>query len=203
MKPKQTFNQSEIQDGDIICFQRPAHEPEYVTLFEVWTLTLCWNTDNGSLPSTVIYTDARQYYDYLLNRITIKFAPLKTDTDAQPFNLVLSRKMSYEQFSTKVGEDLKVDPTHLRFAPVVMNSGQPKSFIKRTVTHTLQQILTSQYSGYGYSVHRPDALYYEILDTSLSEYETKKIIKVNWLPEGITKEVCLEIPSAVCLAVPC
>lgn len=28
MKPKQTFQQSEIQDGDIICFQRPVDESE-------------------------------------------------------------------------------------------------------------------------------------------------------------------------------
>lgn len=97
--------------------------------------------------------------------------------------------MTYEQWTTKVGEHLNVDPTHIRFAPVLQNSGKPKPFIKRNATQNLQQILTSQYSPYGYSAHRPDALYYEVLETSLSEYETKKIIKVTWLPEGISKEV--------------
>lgn len=28
MKPKQTFSQAEIQDGDIICFQRQLSEKE-------------------------------------------------------------------------------------------------------------------------------------------------------------------------------
>lgn len=28
MKPKQTFNQAEIQDGDIICFQRAYTDKE-------------------------------------------------------------------------------------------------------------------------------------------------------------------------------
>lgn len=142
------------------------------------------------LPPTVLYTDARQYYDYLLNRISVKFAPLKPD-DSETFDLTLSRKMTYEQWTTKVGEHLNVDPTHIRFAPVLQNSGKPKPFIKRNATQNLQQILTSQYSAYGYAAHRPDALYYEILETSLSEYETKKIIKVTWLPDGISKEVRL------------
>ena len=29
MKPKSTFQQSEIQDGDIICYQRTLSEKEY------------------------------------------------------------------------------------------------------------------------------------------------------------------------------
>lgn len=32
MKPKQTFQQAEIQDGDIICFQKVYNEKEYVKL---------------------------------------------------------------------------------------------------------------------------------------------------------------------------
>ncbi|KAK2794704.1 hypothetical protein FQN52_007474 [Onygenales sp. PD_12] len=172
MKPKQTFQQSEIQDGDIICFQRqlPASE----------------------IPPTILYPDARQYYDYLLNRITIKFAPIHPG-DSEPFELDLNRKMSYDLWTSKVGQHLNVDPTHMRFAPVVLNTGKPKPFIKRTTTHNLQQILTSQYSSYGYSVHRTDALYYEILDTSLMEYETKRMIKVNWLAEGTVKEQTFDV----------
>ncbi|KLJ12169.1 ubiquitin thiolesterase [Blastomyces silverae] len=167
MKSKQTFHQSEIQDGDIICFQRQVSDSE--------------------LPPTVLYTDARQYYDYLLNRISVKFAPLKPE-DSVTFDLTLSRKMTYEQWTTKVGEHLNVDPTHIRFAPVLQNSGKPKPFIKRNAPQNLQQILTGQYSTYGYAPHRPDALYYEVLETSLSEYETKKIMKVTWLPDGVAKE---------------
>ena len=41
--------------------------------------------------------------------------------------------------------------------------------------------------------HRSDALYYEVLETSLADYETKKLMKVMWLPEGINKEEQLEI----------
>lgn len=35
MKPKLTFTQSEIQDGDIICFQVDISEKELVFIFKV------------------------------------------------------------------------------------------------------------------------------------------------------------------------
>ncbi|PGH27122.1 hypothetical protein AJ80_01078 [Polytolypa hystricis UAMH7299] len=173
MKAKQTFQQSEIQDGDIICVQRTVNESD--------------------LPSTAIYTDARQYYNYLLNRMPVAFAPLTAESGEETFKLTLSRTMSYQQWSTKVGEHLKIDPTHLRFAPVAANTGKPRPFIKRTVNLNLLQILCNQYSAYGYNAHRTDALYYEILDASLSEYETKKLVKVNWLSDGIVKEEMYEV----------
>lgn len=41
------------------------------------------------------------------------------------------------------------------------------------------------------STHRNDAFYFEVLEMSLAELDTKKNIKVTWLSEGITKEVCI------------
>lgn len=182
MKPKQTFQQSEIQDGDIITFQRQVMESE--------------------LPDTVIYADARQFYDHLLNRMDVLFGPIKTLDGAETpeFTLTLSRKMTYDQFSKKVGEHLRVDPTHLRFSPVMASNGKPKAPLKRSTTSTLAQILNGQYGAYGYTMHRPDALYYEILDMSLSDYESKKCIKVALLTEGITKEVNRDFSGLFCSA---
>ncbi|KAJ5381415.1 Ubiquitin carboxyl-terminal hydrolase 21 [Penicillium cataractarum] len=173
MKPKQTFQQSEIQDGDIITFQRTVKDSE--------------------LPSTALYTDARQYYDYLLNRIVVEFRPLKGD-DRDGFTLGLSRKTTYDQWTKKVAEHLNVEPTHIRFAPVMVTGGGAKAFLKRTTTATLAQTLNGQYGAYGgYTAHRSDALFYEVLDMSLSDYESKKTFKVTLLPEGITKEELVEV----------
>ncbi|RAL09179.1 ubiquitin-specific protease UBP15 [Aspergillus homomorphus CBS 101889] len=175
MKPKQTFQQSEIQDGDILTFQKQIKESE--------------------LPPTALYTDAKQFYDYLLNKITVTFAPLKSE-EGDEFTLTLSRKMTYDQFSKKVGEHLNVEPTHIRYAPVLASTGKPKQFIKRNPNQnnqTLYHILSGQMSTYGYSMHRQDALYYEVLETSLSDYESKICLKVTWLPEGITKEQVVEV----------
>lgn len=168
MKPKQTFQQSEIQNGDIICFQQNL-------------------TDLDS--TQVTYSDARQYYDYLLNKIPVNFYP-RPGAEGEAFQLSLSKKMTYEQFSAKVGEHLKVESTHIRFATVNVTTNKPKAWVKRGLNHNLQQILQSQYSSYGgLATHRNDALYYEVLETSLADYETKKIMKVIWLSEGIGKEV--------------
>jgi ubiquitin carboxyl-terminal hydrolase 7 len=172
MKPKQTFLQSEIQDGDIITFQRSLKESE--------------------IPATALYTDARQFYDHLLNRMDVQFAPIGSGEGGE-FKLTLNRKMNYDQVSKKVGEYLRVEPTHLRFAPVMTSSGKPKAFLKRSNASTLNQILSGQYGAYGYSMHRNDALYYEVLDMSLSDYESKKSLKVTLLPEGIAKEEIVEV----------
>ena len=171
MKPKMTFAQLEIQDGDVICFQRSLPDLD---------------------PSTITYTDARQYYDYLLNKVPVTFQA-RSPVDGETFVLNLSKKMTYDQFSTKVGEHLHVDPTHIRFATISSTTGRPKSWVKRALGQTLHQVLVANYTSYGYSGHRPDALYYEILETSLADFETKKPMKVVWLPEGIAKEELIDI----------
>lgn len=184
MKPRQTFQQSEIQDGDIICFQKTAPSSD---------------------PTSVTFSDTKQYYDYLLNRMPVTFYPrTPTGGEGEIFTLSLSKKMSYEQFSNKVGEHLKVDPTHIRFGTVHGTTGKPKAWLKRTLNQNLEQTMSSTYSSYGYATHKPDALYYEILETSLADFETKKTIRIIWLSEGVNKEVrCpVGVPQYCCLC-PC
>ncbi|KAL8772774.1 MAG: hypothetical protein Q9209_002119 [Squamulea sp. 1 TL-2023] len=177
MKPKLTLQQAEIQDGDIVCFQRVLSEKE-----------------SSAIASTGGYTDTREFYDYLLNRIIIKFIPkLATEQDDGTFSLALSRKMSYDQYSAKVAEHLKVDPTHLRFSTVLSNTGKPKQPVRRTQGLTLAQTLMPALGAYANSNQRPDSLFYEILEMSISELETKRNIRIHWLPEGIVKEEPLDI----------
>lgn len=137
------------------------------------------------------YTDAKDFYDYLLNRINVKFCPkvLVKDAEDDSFEITLNKKMSYDQFSTKVGEHLKVDPTHIRFSTVNSTNGKPKAIVKRNNNQTLQQILTPPYSTYGSNTQSSNALFFEVLDLSLSELETKKPLKITWVSEGVTKEV--------------
>ena len=174
MKPKSTLHQAEIQDGDIVCFQRVLSEKEAL-----------------GIAQTGGYTDAREFYDYLLNRKTVSFSPkLPTESESDIFKIDLSRKMSYEQFSAKVGEYLKVDPTHLRFSTVNSTTGKIKNPVKRNANQNLYQILSPQFGTYSNNNQRDDALYYEILDMSLSEMDTKKSLKISWVTEGMSKEVC-------------
>ena len=173
MKPKATLQQAEIQDGDIICFQKALLEKEASAISQA-----------GG------YTDAREFYDYLLNRKTVSFSPkFVGENNGDSFKIDLSRKMSYEQFSAKVGEHLKVDPTHIRFSTVNATTGKVKMAVRRNANQNLYQILSPQFGTYSSSNQRDDMLLYEILDMSLSELDTKKNLKVTWVTEGVSKEV--------------
>lgn len=190
MKPKQTLGQSEIQDGDIVCFQKMMSIEEIQTFQQ-------------NYPSA--YTDAIQFYDYLLNRVRVFFGPrpqvpqaIPLGEDAGQFELFLSRKDTYDTLAAKTAQHLstlskmEVDPTHLRFTTVNSQSGKARAPVKRAPTTTVHSILsgvgTGGYGNYGYSNQAPDQLYYEVLEMSLTDLEQRKTVKINWLPEGVTKE---------------
>lgn len=136
--------------------------------------------------------DAKEYYDFLMNKRTVKFCahPTKCDANEYPqFELVLNSRIGYDTLAERVGEKLGgIDPTHLRFFTVNGTNGNPRTAVKRTPTQTLQLILNP--TGYTQmnNNQRNDALYFEVLDMSLAELDTKKPVKVIWLSEGLTKE---------------
>jgi ubiquitin carboxyl-terminal hydrolase 7 len=172
MKPKVTLAASEIQDGDILTVQRILNDKEASQI-----------TAAGG------YVETKDFYDYLLNRISVEFVPRLADAAELPsFSLTLSKKMAYDQFASKVAEHLKTEPSHLRFT-TVSTAGKPKMPVKYNANSTLNNILFP--SAYNYSTtatQRPDALFYEVLDMSIKELEQRKAIKVTWLPEGLAKE---------------
>lgn len=181
MKPKVTLAQSEIQDGDIITVQRILSEKETSQL-----------TAAGS------YFEAKDFYDYLLNRISVEFVPRIADNDEPSFSLTLSKKMTYNQFAGKVAEHLGVEASHLRFS-TVSNAGKPKTMVKYNANATLNTILfPGPYSYSANTAQRSDAMFYEVLDMSLTELEQRKPVKITWLPEGLSKEeeYTLMVPKA-------
>ncbi|KAF3770974.1 cysteine proteinase [Cryphonectria parasitica EP155] len=193
LRAKQTLKTAELQDGDIVCFQRTTEKKsgleKRLGLGDKASEELAKKADRCE--------DAREYYDFLQYKRTVKFHAHPTRADPNkypPFELVLSAKITYDQLAEKVGAALEADPTHLRFYTVNAATAAPRVAIKRLSTNqTLQSILTPS----GYSTlnqgHRNDALYFEVLDMSLAELDTKKNIKITWLSEGITKEEPLDI----------
>jgi ubiquitin carboxyl-terminal hydrolase 7 len=76
------------------------------------------------------------------------------------------------------------DPLKLRFTSSAGNNNAPKGIIKRALNQTVQEILHSAYQN-------PVAmLYYEKLDVSIVELETKKSLKVTWTGHLNKDEVC-------------
>lgn len=140
------------------------------------------------------FEDAKEYYDFLYNKKMVRFHAHTSRSDPNeypPFELVLNSRINYDQLSEKVASHLGVEPTHIRFYTVNSTTGNPRGPVKRSPTATLHAILNPN----GYSTlnmnQRNDALYFEVLDMSLAELDTKKNVKITFLSEGITKEVSI------------
>jgi len=191
LKGKQSLKAAELQDGDIVCFQR-VHDRKS-------KLSLSDKSDKQSSEEAKPVDrseDAREYYDFLVNKRTVWFRahPQKCDPETyKEFEMVLNSKMSYDRLSEKVGEKLGVEPTHLRFYTVNASSNNPRAAVKRGQNQTLQNILVP--AGYGQlnMNQRNDALFFEVLEMSLAELDTKKSIKLTLLSEGLTKEEQFDI----------
>ncbi|KAM7196423.1 ubiquitin carboxyl-terminal hydrolase [Rhypophila sp. PSN 637] len=188
LKAKMTLKTAELQDGDIICFQRMHERKSRLGLGES-------KSAEEANKNSDRYEDAREYYDFLIHKRLVSFRahPGKCDATTYPeFDLELNSKISYDKLAEKVGERLQVEPTHLRFY-TISASGMPRAPVKRTVNQSLQTILNP--AGYGQinMNQRTNALFFEVLDMSLAELDTKKSIKVILLSEGITKEEQFDI----------
>lgn len=176
MNPRLTIQQAEIQDGDIVCFQKDVSEEDAMALREAGK-----------------YADAKEFYDYLLNRVMVQLYPrFPNNSPNNVLNLVLDGKLFYDQFAAKVGEELQVDPTHIRFFTVGATTNKCRAPIKRNPAQTLFQLLNPQYSTYQ-NGQKNDAFYYEVLEISLSELEQKKAIRLTWVSEGLAKEELIEL----------
>ena len=93
MKTKYSFGQSEIQDGDVICFQVDVSEEEWVhsRVF----VRPSHSRSIHDLESHGLYSNPVQYYDFLLNRVMILFRPRFDDPDGE-FYLILSKEQNYD-----------------------------------------------------------------------------------------------------------
>ncbi|CAG8491651.1 11949_t:CDS:10 [Dentiscutata heterogama] len=85
MNPEWTFQRSEIQDGDIICFQKALTEKEIQE-----------HTAAGRIH------DIPTFYESLCMRIIIQFKPKHKDQEQCPeFELVLNKKYTYNDTTTQ------------------------------------------------------------------------------------------------------
>jgi len=79
---------------------------------------------------------------------------------------------------------LNIDPLKLRFTTADSSSGTPNNVIKRTTTQTLSEMLQT-----AYLTPQAHVLFYEMLEISIVELETKKFIKISWLGNTVKEKV--------------
>lgn len=85
----------------------------------------------------------------------------------------------------RVGEFLKYDPLKLRFTSAHNQNGAPKAIVKRSLNQNVADITQTSY----YNQHAHICIYYELLDISIIELETKKSLKVVWTGRHNKEEV--------------
>jgi ubiquitin carboxyl-terminal hydrolase 7 len=169
IKLKSTFLHCEIQDGDIIAFQRDLSSKEANELKD--------HNLRMSIP---------QHYDYIANRMIVEFRP-KNDQDGslQTYLIELTKKSTYDQVAGALAAKLGTDPMHIQFTSASSPNGLPKHVLKRATNMLLHEML----SGNVPPTVVTNILYYEKLNISIVELESKRLFKVTWLGPTLKDEV--------------
>ncbi|RIB26138.1 hypothetical protein C2G38_2164167 [Gigaspora rosea] len=121
--PKFTFIKSNIQTGDILCFQKALKAKEVKN----YTLTGRIN----SIP---------QFYESLLENVIVKFKSKVGYRDPLPeFDLVLNKNMLFEDVVNQVAAYLNIDSSRLLLT--LIDTSEKEKEINRTTNQTLSEIL--------------------------------------------------------------
>ncbi|XP_013611649.1 PREDICTED: ubiquitin carboxyl-terminal hydrolase 12-like isoform X1 [Brassica oleracea var. oleracea] len=147
---KTSFKLCQIEDGDIICFQKPFGNKEIECRYP-------------AVPS---------FLEYVQNRQLVRFRALEKPKEDE-FVLELSKLHTYDDVVERVAEKLGLDdPSKLRLTSHNCYSQQPKPQpIKyRGVDHLSDMLVHYNQTS--------DILYYEVLDIPLPELQGLKTLKV-------------------------
>nr|KYP73629.1 Ubiquitin carboxyl-terminal hydrolase 13 [Cajanus cajan] len=146
-----TFRDSQLEDGDIICFQK--------------------SPQSGS-GEQYRYPDVPSFLEYVHNRLVVRFRILEKPKEDE-FSLELSKLDTYDDVVEKVAQHIGLnDPSKIRLTSHNCYSQQPKpqSIKFRGVEHLSDMLF--HYNQIS------DILYYEVLDIPLPELQCLKTLKI-------------------------
>ncbi|XP_038697160.1 ubiquitin carboxyl-terminal hydrolase 12 isoform X1 [Tripterygium wilfordii] len=147
---KTSFRLSQIEDGDIICFQKCSVESE--TEFR--------------------YPDVPSFLEYVHNRQMVHFRSLDRPKE-DDFSLELSKLHTYDDVVERVARHIGLDdPSKIRLTAHNCYSQQPKP---QSIRYRSLEHLSDMLAHYNQS---SDILYYEVLDIPLPELQGLKTLKV-------------------------
>ncbi|KAJ3321282.1 hypothetical protein HDV06_004507 [Boothiomyces sp. JEL0866] len=153
-----TFTNAELVDGDIICFQR-------VLSVE----------DLDRMEDPVSMSTVPKYFEFLTNQISVTFISRERTAEGDgEFALKLSKKTPFDEVAKQVGSYLKHDPTMIKFYQSTHNRA-PLQPVRRQIGTTLTEMVGQYYTN------ADPVLYYDLLDMSLDEFDSKRYIKVTFL----------------------
>ncbi|KAI8073083.1 hypothetical protein BC940DRAFT_290503 [Gongronella butleri] len=204
MAPKATFKQSEIQNGDIICFQEPVSESLSLELYNVGK---CANV--------------REYYKSVYNRVVVQFKPKHDKNEVtnggsnhgsslggshggnDVVQLVLNREATYMQVVRELASKLEdgINWINIRLTMANPLTEQPKEVIPFRTTIQLEEMARGMVRPQEYArAVSLDALtplpliYYEVLPVSVESLESQRALNVTMLgPGGIREETTVSV----------
>ncbi|XP_057476051.1 ubiquitin C-terminal hydrolase 12-like isoform X2 [Actinidia eriantha] len=148
---KVTFRGSQLEDGDIICFQNCSH---------VGSGEQCR------------YPDVPSFLEYVHNRQVVRFRSLEKPKEDE-FCLELSKLHTYDDVVERVASHLGLDdPSKIRLTSHNCYSQQPKP---QPIKYRGVERLSDMLVHYNQT---SDILYYEVLDIPLPELQGLKTLKV-------------------------
>nr|KAJ0220640.1 hypothetical protein LSAT_V11C200089380 [Lactuca sativa] len=149
---KLTFRGSQLEDGDIVCFQKPLKD-EPIT-------------------ETYRYPDVPSFLEYVHNRQVVRFRSLEKPKDDE-FSLELSKLNNYDDVVERLAGHLNLDdPSKIRLTSHNCYSQQPKP---QPIKYRGVEHLSDMLAHYNQT---SDILYYEVLDIPLPELQGLKTLKV-------------------------
>ncbi|KAJ2388540.1 ubiquitin-specific protease ubp15, partial [Coemansia sp. RSA 2611] len=181
MDVSQTFQNAEIQSGDIICFQAA--------------------TDAAAMR-------VPEFFDDVQHRVSVRFVPrpARSDDDYAASEassptpeapvLAASTKLAYDQVAQWLADQVGVrDPLKLRFY-TVSPTGQPRQPVRRTATTTLAEMLPSAMfmqpalNGDGLPEY---TVMYERLEVDIVQIESMRPVRVAFVGRNMREEHQLEV----------
>ncbi|XP_009782385.1 ubiquitin C-terminal hydrolase 12 [Nicotiana tabacum] len=148
---KLTFRGSQLEDGDIICFQKPLR---------------------SQTSEQYRFPDVPSFLEYVHNRQVVRFRSLEKPKE-DDFSLELSKRNNYDEVVERLARHLGLDdPSKIRLTSHNCYSQQPKP---QPIKYQGVDRLTEMLVHYNQT---SDILYYEVLDIPLPELQCLKTLKV-------------------------
>ncbi|XP_009614228.1 ubiquitin C-terminal hydrolase 12-like [Nicotiana tomentosiformis] len=148
---KLTFRGSQLEDGDIICIQKPLR---------------------SQTSEQYRFPDVPSFLEYVHNRQVVRFRSLEKPKE-DDFSLELSKQNNYDEVVERLARHLGLDdPSKIRLTSHNCYSQQPKP---QPIKYQGVDRLTEMLVHYNQT---SDILYYEVLDIPLPELQCLKTLKV-------------------------
>lgn len=144
------------------------------------------------------FATVREYFASIYNRVMVEFRP-KADKRLQEVTLTLDRRSTYLTVARELAKAVDAEPTKLRFTTAHTLTRQPKDVLPYSSRLTLEMMAPGMPNAaeYAHAVSiesvTPPVIYYEVLDVSLVDLETKKSFKVNVLHPTLRDETPVDV----------